>query len=256
MPSPADTPSAIRRAASRPVAAAGGFAQGFSYSLMGFRLAFSKGFKRWSLAPVVFSVVLYVGGLGSFVYWIRALFDKWFGDLDRWYEWLAAVGIGLGLMVAFALIFFFTFVVLVALLAAPFLDILSAKTEAKLTGTAADESFTFKRFVVDVLRGLSHAVKIVFLQILVLIVALIPFVGPPVAIVGTAFLLTLEYMDPAMARHRLRFRDKRRVVLGSPMTCMGFGLGAMLWLIVPGVNLVCIPAAVCGATALWLTLEQ
>ena len=39
------------------------------------------------------------------------------------------------------------------------------------------------------------------------------------------------------------------------MKSLGFGLGAMLWLIVPGVNLVCVPAAVCGATALLLDLE-
>ncbi len=252
---PDDQPSAIRRVAGKPVSAGANIARGFRYSLMGFQFALSKGFKRWTLAPVLISIAIFSAFAASFGYAFWDLVTKWFGNIDHWYEWAGAITIGLVVVVAFALICFFTFVLLVSVLAAPFTDILSEKTEAKITGRKPDERFTLKRFVMDILRGISHALKLVMLQVAVLILGLVPFVGPPVAIVGTALLLSIEYMDPAMVRRRMRFSEKRRMATGNATKCLGFGLGAMLWLVIPGVNLVAIPAAVCGATALLLDLE-
>ena len=145
---------------------------------------------------------------------------------------------------------------LVSILAAPSADILSEKTEAALTGRRLEEAFTVGRFMRDILRGIAHAGKLLLLQFVVLVIGLIPFFGPPIAIAGTAILLALEYMDHPMTRRRMVFREKRRLAFGAPWHSLGFGLGVMLCLIVPGINLVCVPAAVCGATALFLDIEK
>lgn len=258
MPNPVHpkSKSTVRRIAGRPVSAASGFVKGFRCSVQGFRLAFAKGMKRWTLAPVALNVILYGAAAWIFVHGVEWVVRASVGNVDRWYDYILLVVVGLAAAVLFALACFFTFVLAVSILAAPFADILSEKTEAVLTGRKADEAFSVGRFVRDILRGIAHAVKLLLLQIVVLVVGLIPVVGLPVAVAGTAVLLTLEFMDHPMSRRRMAFREKRRVTFGAPWHSLGFGLGAMLWLILPGINLVCVPAAVCGATALFLDIEK
>ena len=260
MPSPtAPQPqpkSALRRAAGQPVSMAAGFAKGFGYSVLGFKLAFSKGLRRWTLAPVVINVVLYAVAAWGFVWAVRRVVHGTVGEVDRWYDYAFVVFVGVAALVLFALLFLFTFVLVVNVLAAPFTDVLSEKTEAFLTGHKLDEPFGLARLVRDMLVGIAHAIKLLLCQCVVLVVGFIPIIGPPVAVVGTAILLALEYMDCCMTRRRMAFRDKRRMALRSVCKSTGFGVGALLWMVVPVLNLVCVPAAVCGGTALFLDLER
>jgi len=246
--------SPIRRIAGQPVSAAAGLVKGFNCSVHGFRLAFAKGMKRWTLAPVALNVMLYGAAAWGFMHGVEWVVQASVGDVDRWYDYLLLVFVGVGAIVLFGLLCFFTFVLAVSILTAPFADVLSEKTEAALTGKKLDGAFTVGRFVKDILRGIAHAVKLLLMQLVVLVVGLFPIVGPPLAIAGTAILLALEFMDHPMARRRMAFREKRRLTFAARWHSLGFGLGAMLWLIVPGINLVCVPAAVCGATALYLEI--
>lgn len=254
-PQPQSKP-ALRRAAGQPVSMVAGFAKGFGYSVLGFKLAFSKGLRRWTLAPVVINVVVYAVGAWGFVWAVRRVVHGTVGEVDRWYDYVLVVVVGLAALVLFALLFCFTFALVVNLLAAPFTDILSEKTEALLTGHKLDEPFGLGRLVRDILVGIAHAIKLLLCQCIVLVVGFIPIVGPPVAVAGTAILLALEYMDYCMTRRRMAFRDKRRMAFRSVCKSTGFGVGALLWMVVPGLNLVCVPAAVCGGTALFLDIQK
>ena len=253
---PQPKPARSRGAARRSVGAVSDFVTGFRYSVQGFRLAFSPRLRRFTIAPVAINVLLYVAALWGLVVTTQWCLHAIVGEVDRWYDYLAAGTVGLVAAVLFGLLFFFTFVLAANVLAAPFADFLSERTEAVVTGRSIDQPFTVGRFIKDVWVGLVHAAKLLLCQCLVLLLGLVPVVGPVVAIVGTALLLALEYMDYAMTRRRMSFRQKRDMTFRSAAKSAGFGVGALMWMVVPVLNLACVPAAVCGATVLFLDLEQ
>jgi len=205
---------------------------------------------------LVINVVLYLVGVWAFFRGVQWLLHLMVGQVDRWYDYLLAVTVWVTAPVLFGLLFFFTFVVVVNLLAAPFADVLSEKTEAHLTGKPLNLPFSVKRLLRDIAFGIAHGIKLLLCQCVVLVIGLVPFVGPPIAIVGTALLLSLEFMDYPMTRRRMKFREKRKMTFDAKWLSLGFGFGAMLWLIVPLVNLVCVPAAICGGTALFLDIDR
>jgi CysZ protein len=71
-----------------------------------------------------------------------------------------------------------------------------------------------------------------------------------------AFFLTLEFTDLTLARHGYRLRQRLQLLRHHPGLTAGFGLGTSLLLWIPVVNVLCVPIAVVGGTALALSLTS
>lgn len=248
-----------------------GFLRGFSFPFRGARFVYLRypGLVRFWILPVLISATLLVTvGYGALTLreqlvdslWVASSGEGFWGVLSRAahavLEWLLAfmLFVAGGAVVA----------LLSSLLAAPFNDALSQEVErlsglppgAKVTATAVVKDFG--RTILLELRklGLYAAVMLP----LTLVSWLIPGVGPIVhSVVGfyfTAAFLCVDYLDWPAARRQWSVGRRLGHLRRYPLTTFGFGTGVWLFLLVPFVNLLFMPAAVAGGTLLFLELAD
>jgi CysZ protein len=208
-----------------------------------------------ALAPLLLNLALYVTAVALFVRY----YDEWFGLLmDRPEAWYLLVGYYalriLALLVAVA-VFIFSFVFVGTVLAAPFLELLSERTEAALRGLRDDQPFRIRQWTVDVLRSVGHAAKTLFILIAAFPLSFLPVVGPAAWLILGWLLLAYDLTSFAMDRRRLSFREKWRLLLTDASGTLGFGAAIFFLMAVPLVGLLVLPAAAVAGTMLFLDLE-
>jgi CysZ protein len=149
---------------------------------------------------------------------------------------LAAMMLGLGL----------------ALLAtAPLLDALSRRAERRARGEALEAGGGWRFEVVSSLKG---AVWFTAAAPVALLIGLVPVLGPVAATLWAGYALSFQLTDGPLTRRGLDFAAKRRWHRYWRLESLGFGLGGLVTLIVPVLNLLVAPALVVGATRLVLEL--
>lgn len=191
--------------------------------------------------------------------WARPIVD---GVLD--YLWLALWYVAYALALVLAVATSYVVVLVVGgIVASPFHDILSERTEKLLRGVdALPESDT--AMVSDIIRSIfsSAFVGLTYIAVMIpiLLLNLIPVAGSAAAsVLGacvSAFFVSLEYSDPALERHDVRIKDKFGLIRENFALAGSFGLGTSMLLWVPFLNFLCMPIAVIGGTALALVLED
>ena len=177
--------------------------------------------------------------------------DAWYWVILSYFLWALAILMTMILV-------FFGFTVTGAIIASPFNDILSEKTEEILTGVINEEPFVFKIFLKDALQTVMDESKKIFifviLMLLLLPLNLIPGGTLPYSILSvllTVFFLVVEYTGYVFYRKHLTFHDQRRFIFSQKFLMLGFGTGIMGVLAVPFLQFLCIPLGVVGATQLW-----
>lgn len=151
---------------------------------------------------------------------------------------------------------FFTFTAVGNLIAAPFNDVLSEKTEHMLNGTSNTEAFSIVAMFSDVWRTIGDEIRklsmFVAAMALLLAVNFIPVLGAPVfgvcSVLLTLYFLVVEYTGFVFSRKRIRFRQQRIFIKNHRSQALGFGLAVMLTLMLPLIQFLTIPLAVVAAT--------
>ena len=207
---------------------------------------------------LVFSGAVYLGldFFGSTVVEHIPQGDVWYWSVLYWLLWLFAV-------LLTAVLVFFSFTVVGNLLASPFNDLLSERTEEVLSGHVNDERFSFGRFLRDALQTvLMEAKKMwVFVVVMVFILPLnlLPGIGNSLytllAVSLTLFFLSFEYLGFVLVRKHQFFREQKSYIFARKFLMLGFSCGVMTLLAIPFFQLFCIPLAVIGATRLWCEEE-
>lgn len=207
---------------------------------------------------VVFSAAVYLGLdlFGSTVVKYIPQGEAWYWSVLYWFLWMIAV-------LLTAVLVFFSFTVVGNLLASPFNDLLSERTEEVLSGKVSNEKFALGRFLSDAWQTLlMEARKMwVFVAVMVLILPLnlLPGIGNSIytvlAIGLTLFFLCFEYLGFVMVRKRQFFRAQKSYIFSRKFLMLGFSCGVMVILAIPFFQLLCIPLAVVGATRLWCEEE-
>lgn len=207
----------------------------------------------------VAALVLLVGRVDDLLalWWAQPAADGLLGWLARglWtVVWLLAAALGVVLS--------YVAVLLVGgIVASPFNDVLSERTEHALTGRAVPDPG--ESVLGGALRAVGSALVITLayglLMVPVLLLNLVPVAGSlAAALVGGllgAFFVALEYADSTFGRYRLPLRARVRRLRADAALALGFGLGTSLLLAVPLLNFVVIPIAVVGGTAVALVLR-
>jgi len=264
----------LRDAASRAVAVpksvAVGYWRGLAYPFRGMRFVFFQhpGLVRYWIVPILITLVILAAMLwGVWQYHdsvVNLLWDEptgegfWVGVATFFH---GVVEVLLALLLA--LVGFVVVLLSSSVIAAPFNDALSEEVERLITGRPGPP-FTIRVLLRDVVRtvGLELAKLLLYMLIvgpLWVASLLLPVVGQVVYtifwFVFTAMYWAVDYVDwPASRRNRgiaYRFQMLKRHFL--PM--LGYGTGVWLFLFVPGLNLLFMPAAVAGGTMLYLDLE-
>jgi CysZ protein len=237
----------------------GDFVTGAGYLPRGFRLLWARGSRRYAVLPLlinllVFAVLMLMGmnAFGGLIDSLMPAADGWWAVLARWLLWLA---FGISLL----LLMFFTFTLVANLLSAPFNGLLAAAVEYQLRGQTIDPPPDWAQLLRDVLPVLlnetgkfAYYLAWALPLLLLFIVPLLQLLAPAAWMLFSAWMMALQYLDYPMSKQQLRFRQVRTSVGQHRWLSLGFGAAVTTGTLLPVVNLFVMPAAVAGATALWL----
>lgn len=261
-----DAPNAqARRLLSAPRRGVVGFFRGVGFVFRGAKLVYVEqpGLTRYWIVPIVVTSVTLIacfGLVGHFhdalvsAIWGAPTGDDWLAWLARAAHWIfdALVWLVLGLLALVATM------LVGSVVAAPFNARLGEVLDARLTGHAAPP-FALSRVVLDVVRTVAIEVVFFVLNVILFVASVaMPALAPALVIVGfvlTAYYFAIGYLEiPQVARDRT-MGDRFRFLGRHAMAILGFGTGVGLFLFVPIVNLLFMPAAVAGAVMLFAEVE-
>lgn len=234
-------------------------AVGSSYLWRGFALLREPSLRAFVIAPVLVNVVVIVGLIWVFGNRLDLLLDAWLAGLPGWLAWLEAVLWWLGILLA-VLLFSYLFTLLANLIGGPFNGVLSARVERLVTGRSPESGLGVAREITDAIGGeirrwsyyLGRASLLLLLTLVLFFIPLVHAVIPLIWFTFGAFMLAFEYLDNPMGNRGMRFADKLATLRERRWLNLGFGGVTTLVTMIPLANLVVMPAAVVGATLLWL----
>lgn len=227
----------------------------------------------WSLAavPVAFCAIA-LGSAFSLVYFNAApLYEaltSWLPafEVSAWYQWLwlgplklAARLLGVALFAVVSGLSVLLALLVANLASAPFLDLLSQRVERDVLGTVvASEETGFAAIASEARRTMANELqRVLFFAgvwgVISLGGAVIPgaqLIAPPLLVVFTAAFLPLDYSGYHLDRRQVSFRVRREWLKANLSTMLGFGGTAMAAALVPGLNLLLLPALVVAGTLL------
>jgi CysZ protein len=161
--------------------------------------------------------------------------------------------------ISLLLLMFFTFTLVANLLSAPFNGLLAVAVEYQLRGQTIDPPPDWAQLLRDVLPVLlnetgkfAYYLAWALPLLLLFIVPLLQLLAPAAWMLFSAWMMALQYLDYPMSKQQLRFRQVRTSVGQHRWLSLGFGAAVTTGTLLPVVNLFVMPAAVAGATALWL----
>jgi CysZ protein len=234
----------------------GDFMRGVGYALRGFSLVRERGVFRYALIPLLINVIVFGGAI-----WLGAAA---FGDFIEWLlpEWLD-IALVRGLLwlifaVGTALIAFYAFTLLANLIAAPFNGLLADRAERRLRGQLGTEGEQ-RGLLAEVGASFGAEIrKLLYLAawslplLLLFLVPVANLAAPLLWLAFGAWMMALEYADCPLGNHGVVFSRGRRLIGQRRMTALGFGATVMVFTTIPVLNLVAMPVAVAGATALYV----
>jgi CysZ protein len=247
-----------------------GFLAGLGYPLRGARFVYveHRGLAKFWLPPIALSLLAFAAVIwlalavhGRFAeeLWATPVGEGWFEVaqqvLHRLLSWLIAIAlISAGaLCVALG----------TSVIAAPFNDALSEAVEGIASGRTA-APFSLARMLRSLGRtlGLELGKWLLYAGImgpLLILNWLLPGPGSILyLLVGTtitALFFAVDYLDFSAARHDFTLGQRAVLVRTRLPSAMGLGFGIWALLFIPVVNLLFMPAAVAGATLLFLDLQ-
>lgn len=186
--------------------------------------------------------VYYPIGFAAMTTGLAALLPAWLFNF-LYYPMLWAIGLVLVVGILYAVY------VLHLIVAMPFYSLLAERTlQLHGKGPSAFTSWReWSRHLVTMLRiSLVKGAIFVVLGIGLFIASFIPVVNIA-AVIGTLLLLAFDCMDYSLEARRMRLRQRVRYVLRHKAQWAGLATGLALTLLLPGLTLLVIPGAVCGA---------
>jgi len=238
-------------------------AAGPIYLVRGFSLLREKALRRYVVIPILINIVLIVGLLSLAGWQLGDWLDYWLSGLPGWLSWLENVLWWIA-MILFTLAFCYVFTLLANLIASPFNGMLSSRVELLMTGTAPESGMNLGGEMLDGVTGelrrlRYYAGRALLLALASLVMFFIPVVNlaiAPMWFVFGAFMLAFEYLDQPMANRGLTFPIKIQRLRARRWRHLGFGGVVTLATAIPLANLVVMPAAVIGATLLYLETAE
>ena len=225
--------------------------------MSGFSLIAKPGMKRFLIVPLIINLFIFIG----LYFWLRhdtQVLNAWvMSFLPAWLQWLHYL-VWFLFFICYFLIFIYFFTTIANLVAAPFNSMLSEKVETYLTDNR-HVSRSLVENIQDVPRVIDRQLAVIlyylpralcififfFIPLLQMIAALLWFLW-------NAWFMTLTYVDYPADNHEQSFPDMRHYLTNMRWTSLGFGICVLVAMMIPGFNLIAMPAAVAGATRLWL----
>ncbi|MBO9549087.1 sulfate transporter CysZ [Pseudomonas sp.] len=231
---------------------------GPQYLREGLKLVLSPNLRMFVLLPLAINLLLF-GGLiyfagHEFSLWLDALMPT----LPSWLSFLSYILWPL-FVALLVLMVFFTFTLVANVIAAPFNGFLAEKVEVVVRGKDPFPAFSWGELVAMVPRTFGREMRKLgyFLPraIGLFILSLIPVVNviaAPLWLVFGVWMMAIQYIDYPADNNKMSWQDMLAWLRQKRWQSMGFGGITYLALLIPGVNVLMMPAAVAGATLFWV----
>ena len=241
-----------------PSSAPAHLASGPHYLIKGLSLILERDLRLFVLIPLAVNLLLFGGAF----YWLYLQLDTlfaWFnGFIPSYLQWLRFVLWPLAIVVVLV-VFSLLFTSVANLIAAPFNGLLAERVELKLTGAPLPDEGWWA-LMKDTPRMLGREIhKMLYYlprALGCLLLFLIPVVGQTLApvlwFVFSAWMMAIQYCDYPFDNHKIEFAVMRRALAQKRQLNLSFGASVALCSSLPLLNLLIIPVAICGATALWV----
>lgn len=228
---------------------------GASYLLQGIRLISRPGLRRFVIVPLLVNVVVFAAGIAAGVAWFEGFVTSLQARVPSWLHWLDWILWPLFVLLLLAVVFY-GFSLVANLIAAPFNSLLAEQTELLLTGRPLSQETSLWKLLNDLVPTLFDELKKILyalaLAIPFLFLLFVPVAGPILWFLYTAWIFAFQYSDYPLGNHGLKLKAMRRRLKERRLTSLGFGAAVAGMGMVPVLNFIVMPAAVAGATALWL----
>lgn len=225
-----------------------------AYVFSGFHLILRPRVRRYVVIPlginiILFAAVIALGAdeLTGFIHWLSTRWSiaAWIG----WLLWPLFVVISL-------VVVFFLFSIIANLIGAPFNGFLAEAVERSLGGSTSELETSLGGLFAEMLAAVKSEYR-KFLYFIVraiplLLLLLVPVIGPVIWFLFGAWMLSIEYLDYPMGNNGMLFPDIRAALARRRPLALGFGCAVLLLTLIPVVNFIAMPVAVAGATRLWL----
>jgi CysZ protein len=227
---------------------------GVTYLLRGFKLIFKSGLRRYLIIPLIINIILF----SAFVLFGYHLIGYFSSLLPHWLQWLKWI-FEILFFVTSSVIIVYTFTIIANLIGCPFNSFLSEKVELITTGHKPSEGDTLTDTLKDIPRVLKREwYKIKYFlprAALLLIFYFIPVINVIASVLWFVFscwMMAMEYIDYPMDNHKTTFIDMKKHLHKNCFGSLSFGFGVLMASLIPVVNFVVMPAAVAGATLMYL----
>ena len=229
---------------------------GISYLRQGFSLITKPGIRLYVAIPLLINVVIFSGFMWLLGSQFSSYMDQLLNWLPEWLDFIRWIMWPLFIVLLLATVGYL-FSTVANILASPFNGLLAEKVEELLTGkevkgreTIALALLSFPRSIFREIQKLSYyLLRLILVLILGFIIA--P-AAPFLSFALGAWMMGLNYTDFAMDNNKLSFKEAKQHIGKKRWDAFGFGSFVMIGTMIPIVNLLIMPAAVCGATAFWV----
>ncbi len=232
---------------------------GVSYFSQGFSLITVQGLRRFVFVPLFINLCLFAGAfyylfgeIAIAIHYIVNLIPEWLGWLKDglvYALWPIA-------LISVLLIFALIFGTLANWIAAPFNGLLAEKVEQHLTGQTIDSSGmadlvkdlprTFGRELTKLLYYIPRAIGFIILFFI------LPVIGQVLWFLFNGWMMAVQYTDYPFDNHKIPFTTMKQQLNERKSLSFSFGLTVSVFSLIPIVNFIVMPVAICGATAMWV----
>ena len=228
---------------------------GAGYLFKGFELIQLKGIRRFVLIPLLINLILFSGAFYFMYLELEHYMTMLLGWLPGWLDWLSNILWPLA-VVTILVVFSFVFSTAANWLAAPFNGLLSEKIELILSGKSAESGNTLD-IVKDIPRTLGREWRKLCYYIpraigFFIILWILPVIGQVIWFLFIAWMMAVQYKDYPFDNHKIPFHIMKQSLKQQQGLSYSFGITVALFSMIPIINLVIMPVAICGATAMWI----
>jgi len=219
------------------------------------------GLRSFVIIPLLINLILFGGAIyllfSNFSAWVQYLIDLWLPD----WEWLSFLEYLLWPLLAVLVVIgvYYGFSIVANFIAAPFNGILAEKVEQQLRGQVNSSLDSWQSAVKMIPQALARELaKLAYYLprlLMLFVLSFIPVVNLAMPFVWFAFaawMMAIQYCDYPMDNNRVSFKQMRQLLSQRRWSALGFGSLVQLGMLIPGLNLLLMPAAVIGATLFWV----
>ena len=228
----------------------------------GFRLLGKPGIRLWVVLPLLINIALFISLTALAIDYFSTLLGgltSWLPDWLSFIYWLIWGLFGLTLVFIYA----YTFTILANLIASPFFGVLAERTqyvlgyrpEAETLSWASIKAIAWRSFVRELRKIVYFIPRTIGVLILCFVLSWIPMLNlatPFIVFLWGAWTMSLQYLDYPADINQMTFDELRQQAKSRKRLLAEFGGLVLIGTSIPLVNLLVLPAAVTGATSLWL----